>query len=74
MATFKDKTEKLNYLLKLIEQENTGTSEKLSERICVSKRTLFRYLDELRAMGNETSYCLRRETYHFMKKDENKKK
>lgn len=71
--TFIDKTEKLKYLLKLIEEENTGNSDKLSRSICVSKRTLFRYIDDLRSLGNEISYCLRRETYHFIEKDKNKK-
>ena len=74
MSTFKDKTEKLNFLLELISKKQTGNAEELSKRICVSMRTFFRYLDDLRAMGYKISYCLQRETYHFIGKDENEKK
>lgn len=73
MSKFKDKKDKLDFLLELITEARTGNADKLSKRICVSKRTLFRYIDDLRAMGYEVSYCLQRETYHFMEKDENKK-
>jgi len=70
MSTFRNKQEKLNFLLELISKKQTGNAEELSKRICVSKRTLFRYLDDLRAMGYEISYCLQRETYYFIGKDE----
>jgi len=72
MSTFRNKQEKLNFLLELISKKQTGNAEELSKRICVSKRTLFRYLDDLRALGNEISYCLQHETYHlFTEDDEN---
>ena len=74
MSTFKDKTEKLNFLLELISKKQTGNAEELSKRICVSTRTFFRYLEDLRAMGYLIGYCLQRETYHFIEKDENEKK
>lgn len=70
---FIDKKQKLDYLLKLISDERTGNAKELSERIFVSQRTLIRYLDYLRDMGFQVSYCLRRKTYYLIneKKENN---
>lgn len=63
---FIDKKQKLDYLLELIQNENTGNAEKLRMNICVSPRTLFRYIDELREMGYQISFCLQRDTYYLI--------
>lgn len=61
--------EKLDFLAELIEKENTGNPDDLSERICVSLRTLYRYLDCLKDMGYRFSFCSRRKTYYMIAKD-----
>ena len=70
---FIDKKEKIDYLLKLIQNESTGNVRDLSDRIHVSTRTLFRYIDYLRNIGYQISYCLRRETYYLIQDNEEKR-
>lgn len=48
----------------LIIHERTGTSEEFAEKIGISRRMLFNYLDDLRDMGLEMAYCRRRNTYY----------
>ena len=64
--SFIEKKEKLDYLVELMKKECTGNADELARRICVSRRTLFRYLDDLRVLGYESSYCQRRETYYLI--------
>ena len=64
---FTEKKQKLEYLLQMIILESTGTSNEMSEKICVSKRTLFRYIDELRQLGYHVGYCFQRNTYYMIK-------
>lgn len=63
---FIDKKQKLDYLVELINKENTGNADRLKERICVSNPTLKRYLQDLREMGYLISYCTYRKTYYFI--------
>jgi len=67
---FTDKKQKLDYLLELIEKENTGKAENLSEKICVSKPTVERYIANLREIGYQISFCSQRKTYFLIKKDQ----
>ncbi len=67
---FTDKKQQLDYLLELIEKGNTGTADGLCKRICVSKRTLERYMSELREIGFRISFCSQRRTYYLVKKME----
>lgn len=64
--SFVEKKEKLDYMIELMRKECTGNADDLARRICVSRRTLFRYLDDLRALGYKYSYCQRRETYYLI--------
>jgi predicted DNA-binding transcriptional regulator YafY len=64
---FTSKTELINYLLHLIANEGTGNTKQLCERLCISQRTLFRYLEELRIMGHPISYCRQQQTYYLIK-------
>lgn len=68
--TFVEKKEKLDYLLKLIGIECTGTAEQLAQRICVSKPTLERYLAMLREEGYSIGFCTQRKTYFLIKKED----
>lgn len=63
---FTDKNSKLELLKKLIENESTGNVKDLSYRLCVSRRTLLRCIDELRLMGYKISFCFQRNTYYFI--------
>ena len=56
---------KLNYLTELIAKENTGNAQELAERLQVSRRTLFRYLEDLKIMGAEISYSKKQNSYVF---------
>lgn len=61
-----DYLRKLFYLAELLEQGNTGTACVLAKRLVVSRRTVFRYLDELRLYGADIDYCQIKKTY-FLK-------
>jgi predicted DNA-binding transcriptional regulator YafY len=69
MTNFKyiERLQKLNYLIQLIEKEGTGTAEDLANRFGVSRRTIFRYIEELRLMGAEISYSHTRNSFIFEK-------
>jgi predicted DNA-binding transcriptional regulator YafY len=64
--TYIEKKQKLDYLLYRINHESTGTVHDMSKSICVSKRTVLRYIDELRLQGYPVGYCARRNTYYIM--------
>ena len=67
--SFIEKKQRYDYLLELIEKQCTGSADELSKTICVSKRTLLRYINELRFMGYQISFCLQRNTYYFIKRN-----
>lgn len=71
---FIDKKQKLDYLIELINNQSTGNAELLSQRICVSKRTLYRYLSDLKAIGYKISYCFSRNTYYLFDDTNSSKK
>ncbi len=58
--------DRLFYLVKLIKQEKTGNAANLSKKLGIKRRTLFRYLEELRMIGADICYCKIRKTY-FLK-------
>ena len=64
---FLEKKDKLDFLLVQIKKECTGNANSLSTRICVSRRTLLRYINELRDMGHYISFCQQRNTYYLIK-------
>ncbi len=63
---FVDKKQKLDYLFELIDNDNTGTADELCKKICVSKRTFVRYLQDLRDLGYQIGFCTQRKTYYFV--------
>ena len=65
---FTDKKQKLDFLLNLIINENTGNADELSKHICVSLPTLNRYVADLRELGYEIEYSRCRQTYFLIKK------
>jgi predicted DNA-binding transcriptional regulator YafY len=60
--------EKMTWLIELIEKENTGPADILAIKIGVSRRTIFRYLDELRLKGADIYFSRSKGTY-YMKND-----
>ncbi len=61
----KTEHEKLRFLCKLIETEFTGTPEQLAIILGVTERTLRRYIEQLRQMGNDLRYSRSLQTYYF---------
>ena len=60
-----DKTQKLEQMLSLIKEQNTGTAAHLAEKLCVSRPTIENYLHLLRTAGHNISYCTKRKTYYI---------
>lgn len=56
---------KIDRLVELLKQENTGPANYLAMKLMVSRRTIFRYLDELRLKGADICYSKSKETYYL---------
>lgn len=54
---------KIHQLLDILESNCPGTSDEIAEKLNVSRRTLFRYLEELRDRGAIIEYCKCGRTY-----------
>jgi len=54
---------KMAWLIELLKQENTGCADCLSKKIGVSRRTIFRYLDEFRMKGADISFSKNKGSY-----------
>lgn len=65
---YADFLRKIERLKQLIESEATGSSEKLSKKLCLSRRTLFNYFELLKDEGYSVKFCKFRKTYYFEKK------
>ncbi len=67
MTNFKyiERLKRLNYLVQLIENEGTGTAGDLADKFEVSRRTIFRYIEELRGMGADISYSYTKNSFIF---------
>ena len=49
----------------LIQTKATGTPEDLSKKIGLSKRQIFRYIEDLKEIGVKVNYCKKRCTYYY---------
>lgn len=67
---FNEKKQKQEYLHELIEKGCTGSVAELSKKIRVSKRTILRYIEELRDTGYQISFCRQRNTYYLIERSE----
>lgn len=67
--TYVAKKQKHDYLLELIQAGNTGSADKLCARICVSRATLKRYLQDLRQLNYIIRYCNKTQTYYLVEPD-----
>ena len=70
IMSYSDYFEKLFYLVDLLNQENTGSADILAEKLNVSRRTVFRYLDDLRLKGAVIGFSKSKKTY-YLKNDFN---
>ena len=48
-----------------IKRECTGDADELAEKLGVSRRTLFNYMEAMRIDGHTINYCRYRKTYYF---------
>ncbi len=55
----------LNHLHFLIKAEKTGRPQKLSERLGISRATLYNIIDELKIMDAPIKYSRYRETFYY---------
>ena len=56
---------KMQSLQHYIKMECTGCSDEFADKLGVSRRTLFNYLETLRLDGIEIKFCRYRKTYYF---------
>jgi predicted DNA-binding transcriptional regulator YafY len=70
MTTFNNKMDKLERMIEYIRRENTGNAIEFANKIAVSRSTLFRYIDDLKAMGYNIGFCLSRRTFYFIENTE----
>ena len=63
---FLAKKKKLDYLLLLIQNGEGISADYLSERSCTSKRTLYRWISDLKQMGYNIGYCAVRRSYYLI--------
>ncbi|XHC27460.1 HTH domain-containing protein [Marivirga tractuosa] len=57
--------QRLHLLHKLIERRNTGKAVELSDKLNISRRTLFLYLEIFRDQGAKIKYCRKSNTYYY---------
>lgn len=61
--TYQEYTIKLEYLLYLIKSKSANTVKTLEQKLEVSRRTVLRMVDTLRAQGKNIVYCKRTGQY-----------
>jgi biotin operon repressor len=50
----------------IINRKGTGTAQELAERLGISRRSVFNYLDKLRCYGAEIDYCPVRKSFFYV--------
>jgi predicted DNA-binding transcriptional regulator YafY len=56
---------KMDSLIEMLKHENTGPADCLAQKLRVSRRTIFRYFDEMRLKGAEIGYSKSKESYYL---------
>ncbi len=62
---FFDRLRTLDRLHALIYRKGTGTPATLASRLCVSRRTVYHLIDDLRSLGADISYCRSRQSFYY---------
>ena len=63
--TFIEQLEFLQRIDAFIHRKGTGTAAEFAERLNVSRRSVFNYLETLRRMGADIDYCEHRQSYYY---------
>ncbi|MDD4191800.1 MAG: HTH domain-containing protein [Mangrovibacterium sp.] len=63
--SYSDYLEKLLYLVDLLDHGNTGSADILAAKLNVSRRTVFRYLDELWMQGAVIGFSKIKNTFYL---------
>jgi predicted DNA-binding transcriptional regulator YafY len=58
---------RIDKLIRLIKNCNTGTAEELAKTLGVSRRTIFNDLENLKIMGYQIIFCQTSRNYFFKK-------
>ena len=53
---------RIDYLIKI---KGTGTPDEMAKKLGISQRTLFNYLNYLKALGAPINYCKNRKSYYY---------
>jgi predicted DNA-binding transcriptional regulator YafY len=57
--------DRLDHLNSLIRKRATGTPEELAQKLNVSERTIFEYIEILRSLGADIKYSRDRMSYYY---------
>lgn len=64
--TFLEKVQLIERVDQLIRMKATGSADALSDRIGVSRSTVYELIDCMRAMGAEIEYCRQRQSFYYL--------
>ena len=65
--TTKDYLNRLKKFDQLIRQRATGTPAQLAEKLNISERMVYNYINELRDIGLPITYCNQQQSYIYTK-------
>jgi len=65
--SFVEQTFRIDKLIRLITNSNTGTAEELAKTLGVSRRTIFNDLENLKILGYQVNFCQISRNYFFKK-------
>jgi predicted DNA-binding transcriptional regulator YafY len=66
--SFEEQTARIERLISLITNSNTGTAEEIAKKLGVSRRTIFSDLEYLKGKGLKITFCPFEKSYLFIKK------
>jgi len=63
--TFLEKVQVIERVDQLIRMKSTGTAQDLSDRIGISRSTVYELIECMKAMGAEIEYCRDKQSYYY---------
>lgn len=67
---FKKYVSRMQYLQELIEKQRTGTPKELADRLGISERMLYRYIETLKSGERPIEFCRKRRSYFFLQEEQ----
>ena len=64
--SYKEYSNRMNVLIRLIKAEKTGTAQNLADELGVCRRTVFDCLSHLKDEGILVKFCRQRRTYYIV--------